>query len=145
MLLAGAANCLEAGQRSVPVALGLSIGVPIVGCYATWEGSDALFLTSLIVAPSLGHFYAGQWGRGLLFTSLRTLAVFGTTYLALGSGNIIQFFGFFYIGVSAYCLITLADWITVPFSAQKYNERFQIKPEIDLQHEQYGINLSYRF
>jgi hypothetical protein len=156
LLLAGTTNHLHAQEKSTTLALGLSMGVPLTTYFAGMSGLlPGIFLPSLLITPNLGHFYAGQWGRGILFTGLRTTVVLGT-YVALISNarasyynyieeGIYESVGIAVIGLSLCGAVTLLDWAFVPSSVQKYNERFQIEPEINLQNGQYGLGFSYRF
>jgi len=156
LLLAGTTNHLHAQEKSTTLALGLSIGVPLTTYFAGMSGLlPGIFLPSLLITPSLGHFYAGQWGRGVLFISLRTTVLLGM-YVALMSNSRASYYysieegiyesvGIAVIGFSLCGAVTLIDWAFVPSSVQKYNTRFQIEPEIDLQNGQYGLGFSYRF
>ncbi len=143
-LLAGTINRLHAQERSTAFALGLSIGVPVVGCFATYSSSPELFLFFFGITPSLGHFYAGQWGRGIGFTALRATFMVATLGAIVGAHDLATALEFFLVGVTGCCTITVADWIMVPSSVRKYNERFEIQPEIDLQNGSYGLGISYR-
>jgi hypothetical protein len=53
---------LSLGATTVPMASGIAIG-PDAGAW--------IFLGGVVVGPSMGHFYAGQVGRGLGTTALR--------------------------------------------------------------------------
>jgi hypothetical protein len=138
-LLAGIPNVLHAQEKSTALALGLSITAPAL-CLFTGPG----IVLGLTVAPSAGHIYAGQWGRGLMFSGLRTAAIVVAVYPALPyvTG---ENMGRIWIGLGACGFITLIDWFMVPSSVQKYNERFQIQPEIDPSEGTYSIGISYRF
>jgi hypothetical protein len=77
------------GERSEATALLLSLcatAIPAVlaAPAAFGEGGEGqgqtaalVFLGSLIVGPSVGHFYAGRPGRGLLGIGVRVVALFG--------------------------------------------------------------------
>ena len=153
VLLTGGTNFLEAQNKSTTLALGLSVGVPVLGCFAAYKvGSRELFLMALAVGPSTGHFYAGQWGTGLLFTGLRTATIAGSIFLAIGvalqaynSDDLYAGLGVLAIGFGACCVISMVDWMRVPSSVHKYNERLQIKPEIDFKDRRYGIGFVYNF
>ena len=139
ILLLGVTNSLHAQKKSPALALGFSIGVPVLSLF-TGPG----IIMGLTVAPSLGHMYAGQWGRAQLFTGLRTTALLVAALCEFpdtASGNM----GFFYIGLGMWGVTTLIDWCMVPSSVEKYNERFQLQPEINLNDGTYGIGISYRF
>lgn len=156
-ILSGSINFLEAQQRSTALALGLSIGVPVVGCLTTYAFEPALSMVILAIGPSAGHFYAEQWTTGLVFTGLRTATLGLSTVIAIAqlwdefseTGD--PWYGFvrgaevFAMGITVCCVIAVVDWIYVPASVNKYNERLQIRPQINLREKQYSIGLAYRF
>lgn len=156
LLLAGTTNHLHAQEKSTALAMGLSIGIPLMSYCATEIGglSPNVLVPSLFITPSLGHFYAGQWGRGILFISLRSMVVLGT-YMALVSNISNNWYDIDHsmqtsleiglIGLSLCGAVTLMDWAFVPSSVEKYNERFHIEPQINLQNGNYGLGFSYRF
>jgi len=145
VLLSGIPNVLHAQERSKAIAIGLSVGVPVVGCYMTYHGAPELFLFSFAVAPSLGHFYAEQWGRGVMFIAIRSLIMIGTFSMAYHSHDIDDVFGALTLGFCGCCTVTLIDWMLVPSSVRIYNQRFQVQPEINLHDGTYGIGISYNF
>jgi hypothetical protein len=146
VLLAGTTDFLHAQKKSAALALGLSVVPSVAGCYhGLHNGLSPMVLASLFIAPSLGHFYAGQWKYGLAFIAARSLVMGGSILLASGSDNTDEKFGTYFLTACTCCAISLADWIMIPFSVREYNERFQIKPEIDLQDGTYGIGISYNF
>jgi hypothetical protein len=146
VLLAGTTDFLHAQKKSLSAALGLSVLVPVAGCYAGVRLESAeLFLLSFGIAPSLGHFYAGQWGRGIAFIGIRSLVMVGTVSMTIQSHDLDDALGALVLGLCGCCTVTLIDWIMVPSSVQKYNERFQIEPQINLQNDQYSLGISYNF
>jgi hypothetical protein len=154
VFLTGGVNSLEAQNKSTTLALGLSVGVPVLGCFAAYKvESPELFLIALAVGPSTGHFYAGQWGTGLLFTGLRTATIAGSIFLAIGVllqtydsyDGLLAGGGVLAIGFGVCCVISMVDWMRVPSSIHKYNERLQIKPEIDFKDRRYGVGFVYNF
>ena len=58
----GTAFALSLGLTAIPVGAGLAIGNDTGG----W-----MFLSGVVIGPSMGHFYAGQPGRALGTTALR--------------------------------------------------------------------------
>jgi hypothetical protein len=139
VLVTGINSHLHAQEKSTALALGLSIGVPVLSLL-TGPG----IIVGLTVAPSAGHFYAGQWGRGLVFSGLRTAVLLVAAASALPyptSENM----GTFYIGLGIWGAITLVDWCMIPSSVEKYNKRFQFTPEININDGNYGIGFSYHF
>lgn len=70
---AGAVDSAHA-RKSPGGALALSLGstaVPMAAGVAAGGGGGWVFLGGLVVGPSVGHFYAGQVGRGLGTVALR--------------------------------------------------------------------------
>ena len=139
ILLAGTINHLHAQEKSTALALGLSISAPVL-CLFTGPG----IILGLTVAPSTGHFYASQWGRGFIFSGLRTAAIIAAVIPALPYVNE-EDMTYILIGLGACGFITLIDWYMVPSSVEKYNQRFQITPEININEGSYGIGFSYHF
>ncbi len=139
ILLAGTTNHLHAQEKSTALALGLSITAPVL-CLFTGPG----LVLGLTVAPSTGHFYAGQWVRGFVFSGLRTAAIIAAAIPALPYVTE-EDKAYILICLGACGFITLIDWFMVPSSVEKYNERFQIEPEIDPIDGRYGIGISYNF
>ena len=139
VLLAGIPRVLQAQEKSTTLALGLSITAPVL-CLFTGPG----IILGATIAPSAGHFYAEQWGRGLVLSGLRTAALIAVVYPALPEVTS-ENMGRVLIGLGVSGFITLVDWFMVPSSVEKYNERFQIEPRINLQSGNYGIGISYNF
>lgn len=145
-LLAGMPNVLHAQDKSTALALGLSVVPSVAGCYyGLHSGSMSLLIPSFFIAPSLGHFYAGQWKIGLTFIAARSLIMAGSILLVSGSDNTDEKFGTYFLAVSTSCAISLLDWIMVPFTVREYNARFRIEPQIDPVEDRYGIGISYSF
>lgn len=151
-LLSGGANFLVAQKKSTAVALGLSIGTTIPACWFSAEiGSPELFVISLVLLPSAGHYYARQVTPACIFTGARTAVVVGGLLLMeeafqedpSAAGLVVTPVA---LGVFAACaIISVIDWALVPTSVQRYNESLQLKPEIDLNEKSYGIGFVYRF
>ncbi|KPK70803.1 hypothetical protein AMJ87_08285 [candidate division WOR_3 bacterium SM23_60] len=139
-LFLGGVTHLSAQRKSTYVGLGLSLGAPVaVFGISALTRSDDVFYVGMIVAPSAGHFYAHQWSRGLMFSSLRA-GFAGLGYLT--------YIDLFIIGAA---VITIIDIVSVPESVRQYNEsllstgKVHIMPQIDPQNERYGISLVYCF
>jgi hypothetical protein len=113
-------------------------------------------VTGIIVGPSVGHFYAGNYMRGFASIGLRAgiaglgfLGVAETYSSDIGGAIICTVIG----GVT--CIAVLASGIydiwTCPDAVQKYNESVRnhgglyLTPDIDLSHKSYGIRLLYGF
>jgi hypothetical protein len=145
-LLLSVTNHLHAQEKSAALALGLSVIPSVVGThYGLYNGPTPLLLSSFFIAPSLGHFYVGQWKIGLTFIAARSLVMAGSILLASGSDNTHQKFGTYFLAFCTCCAISLVDWIMIPFSVREYNECFKIKPDIDPQNGSYGFGISYNF
>jgi hypothetical protein len=168
MLLAGAVTCLNAQRKSPGLALGLSFGVPIVtpfialGLGGILLGGDRvhyvsapLMTASFVFGPSTGHFYAHQWGRGLLYSGLRCgfagIAFLGAWGAAWSGDEANAAMVPLVIGVLGVATVTLIDIASAPSSAHKYNEslrasgKVHIMPRFDTRNERYGISVVYRF
>lgn len=125
------------------LALGLSLGGTAVGhllflttvVLSNRSGNDAaLFITvpMAVIGPSLGHFYTGHVGRGLLMSGLRLTApplmgallisatlnsLFGKEGAAENDVLLFSLLGAGYLG------LVLIDVIDAPQSAKRFNER----------------------
>ncbi len=144
------------GKKSIVLAYGLSVGVPVLmvgGGYIITSSQAGrpnedigFFLIGLGagVAPSIGHFYAGQSGRGCLFLSLEILSA-TLFYAALRQGNPDAAIA---LGVSTgvlYGTTTIVSWTLIPSSISRYNKKLQMKPEIDVKEGRYGLGITFRF
>jgi hypothetical protein len=124
-------------RKSPLVGLGLSVGVPtlglLVGIQLAERGSamglgSALIVTSVIVGPSVGWFYAGHPGYGLATTGGRLTGGLILAWVALeswgrplnSSGTTLAWTGMAVVGVS-----TLVDLAGVPAVIGHDNERIR--------------------
>jgi len=111
-------------------------------------------IPGLLIGPSTGHFYAGQWGRGLKTAGMR-FGVIASTIVLLGSAVLSEEYesaeGIALAGLLAFSGLVLYDIATVPQSVEKHNEFLEMKgkvllaPEIDMQNKRYGIGVRYFF
>jgi hypothetical protein len=153
-----------------------SAGATLVPCLSAYliRGTIPNYLVvmqlGLIVGPSAGHFYAGQWRRGLSTSGLRL----GITALGLGTAYVVAVvaavsndsdysldpddFGKF---VPAFTLAIITEAIviihgiyditTAPNSVRKYNEspgvmnRLNFVPHIDMKTKAYRLSFVYNF
>jgi hypothetical protein len=138
IILAGAINVVHAQRKSEAVALGLSIGCPTVCCL-----NDCGLPLALTIAPSAGHYYAGHWGTGLIFTGLRITTLLVMAYPLLPDDKYKKTTGVTFTCIGVCGFITLIEWSLIPSSVEYHNARCQIKPEIDLQGCQYSLGISY--
>jgi hypothetical protein len=88
------------------------------------EGASLVLLGSLVVGPSLGHFYAGKPGRALLGMGIRSAALFGLAGAVAMSwdeesagGNTLAVAS---LGIGAASIVW--DIASAPASARRYNE-----------------------
>jgi hypothetical protein len=151
---AGAAPADEPRSPLVATALAAApIGLSVaLGIAAAETDSDALGFaatTGLLVGPSLGHFYAGEWGRGLFTAGARTA---GIGLILLGAfagwgecergasyddpchaegaeeaedGRVVMG-----IGAGVFVAATVYDVVDAPFAARRFNERFTVAPTL---------------
>jgi len=154
VLLTGGINSLEAQNKSTTLALGLSVGVPVAGCLTAYALESPIpFLLIFAVGPSTGHFYAENWTTGFAFTGLRTATM--TVFIIWAMAEVLQTYdlyeGFAHggavlgIGFAVCCAISVVDWAFVPTSVRKWNEKLQLRPEIDFKNRRYGVGFVYNF
>ncbi len=125
-----------------------------IALFAQPHTGVALGGAGLLFGPSLGHFYAHQWGRGLISIGFRTaivgMGIYGVYGAAAYEGDAMAIatgvaFGSALIGSIVY------DFATAPASVRTYNaqiekmSRMQLVPYIDLRNEKYGLVFVYRF
>lgn len=149
----------ERNEKSTGAALGLAIGVTALSTgigFVTVDQpgfSAPLLISGSCIAPSLGHIYAGNWGRAGLFIGLRGATLVGAILLvnaatsnASGIGeNIDAGIGTAMFGCAVGIALISWDWALTPSSVQEYNNRLNIKPEIDLKNKAYGVGFTYHF
>jgi hypothetical protein len=161
------------GQKSSSTAISYSIGatilpsVPLMLC--AWHGnpeeslivgSFILSASGVIIGPSMGHFYAGNTGRGFKSIGFRTIS--GGAFFLSSLAFLSNVYGENFEHVELYAAISIAsgictagsilfDIFTCPSSVEKYNESIlnhgglYFTPEIDLSSKSYGIRLVYNF
>ena len=139
-LLAGTINHLHAQRKSETLALGLSIGCPVVCCLHDYGLPLALTFT-----PSLGHYYAGQWGTGLIFTGLRITTLMAMSYPLIPNDTAETNPGMIFACIGICGFITLIEWSMIPASVEHHNTRFQVEPEMDVLNSEYSLGISYNF
>jgi hypothetical protein len=92
----------------------------VAAFFSAASQNGIVFLTALGLGPSLGFFYGGCWGRGLLTATLRMGATFGLIALAYSdevSSN------FAYVWLGAMVGSALIDVATVRGSVRRHNAR----------------------
>jgi len=139
-LLAVTTDLLHAQRKSETIALGLSIGCPAVCCM-----NDCGLPLALSFAPSLGHYYAGSWGTGLIFTGLRIATLMAMSYPLLPDTTFNNNTGIAFTCIGVCGFIALIEWSLIPRSVEYQNARLHIEPEMTLQNEEYSLGISYNF
>ncbi|UCC11782.1 MAG: hypothetical protein JSW02_10625 [candidate division WOR-3 bacterium] len=139
-LLAGSINHLNAQRRSETLALGLSIGCSAICCL-----NDCGLPLALTFTPSLGHYYAGSWSTGLIFTGLRVTTLMAMSYPLLPDDTADTNTGMVFTCIGICGFITLIEWSLIPTSVEYHNARLQVKPEMDIQNGEYALGISYNF
>ncbi len=155
------------GRKSEVLAVGLSLGATLIPCTIGYSveseennvGFWSLIVPGITIGPSVGHFYANQWKRGLTTAGLR-LGILGAGiiwfHLATESdGSLWDRFddaviigGATAIALGAHALYDIA---AAQESAKKYNEMLEtsgktlIIPRIDPHHKRCGISFFYCF
>ncbi len=119
-----------------------------------------MIVSSVFIGPSVGHFYAGQWGRGFKTIGIRlgigaagiltTASLFSALDVSTDPADIDKFLiSTLPLGLAASLIIVqgIYDISATRKSVRKYNERLnlQLQPEINLQEKRFGVGLLYRF
>lgn len=121
---------------------------------APWGAVAGTFLL-----PSVGHAYAGDWGRGLKFLGGELLALLVMS--SATSDNVYSYTGFtsyetgtendWLIGVGAITLIGLRIWEHVDAykTAKNYNtnlyRKLSLSPVVSVEDKSVGMQFSYNF
>jgi len=141
----GIASALSLGTTVIPAGLGFLVK------------NYYLSATGIIVGPSVGHFYANQWSRGLKSAGLRAgiiavpvaLLIWGDVSQDLGKLLLVFLTSIPATGILAY--LTINDIATAPSSVRKYNESIDkmgnvyFVPKIDIKEESYELSVVYCF
>ncbi|MCK4255376.1 hypothetical protein KAX35_00690 [candidate division WOR-3 bacterium] len=147
--------------KSEKTAIALSFGATVVPFIGVWAfpppATRFLCVLGLTAGPSMGHFYARQWKRGLVTTGIRAVLVAGGValfehwYNAGLSGETneaeIYLVALTLIGIIGSALY---DMGTAYSSVRKYNESIKksnvyLVPKIDMEKESYGVSLVHCF
>jgi hypothetical protein len=145
-------------STGVPLIIGLGLAVADAPAPADTY-SAILILGGVVVGPSVGHFYAGNTGHGVLTIGLRSVGLAGGTlglYLwAIAEVENVESVGALGIIIfvpSAALMLGSAvyDIATASGAARKYNEkkrlsRFSIGPTYIAAESTPGIAVKYRF
>lgn len=118
-----------------------------------------LCVAGVIVGPSMGHFYAGNYGRGFASIGFRTgvagLGFLGIAGVVTSDLDYIEqgIIGTVIVGVTGIAVLAsgIYDIWTCPNSVEEYNKSvqkyggFYLAPEINVIDESYGLTLGYCF
>jgi hypothetical protein len=109
---------------AVPVA----VSAPSAFSESGSQGAAWVFLGSLVVGPSLGHFYADRSGRALLGLGIRTAAIVGlvgaTTISWDNQSTGGDALALVSLGIGAVSVVW--DIASAPASARRYNETHRL-------------------
>ena len=143
---------LSLGASVIPIGTGLGIRFGMENNYGL-----GLAAVGVIVGPSVGHFYANQWGRGLKSAGLRA-GIITVPVALLMWADVSQDLGKLGIGlltliptVGILAGLTINDIVTAPSSVRKYNESIgktgnvYLMPRINMEEESYGLSIVYNF
>jgi hypothetical protein len=156
------------GLKSETAAVWWSIGATFVpsgaGALLIGLGEEGIgagmIITSFMIGPSAGHFYAEQWGKGLKTTGIRlgigavgcasTIILAALTVRSLDPEYADEMFiSLIPTAAASVAVIVygIYDITTTPASVRKYNEqlKLQIRPELDLREKKFGFGLVYHF
>lgn len=156
---------LKSSTTAVSLSMGSTVlpSVPLLVCAPMGGLNGALgpvcvgsCVAGVIVGPSVGHFYAGNYMRGFASVALRT-GVAGLGFLGVVETYSSDIEGAIICTVigGAACIAVLASGIydiwTCPNSVEKYNRSVRgygglyLAPRINLTENSYGLTLGYSF
>lgn len=116
----------DAAPRSPYVALTLSaLGTAVPAAMMYSDSSDMAFVgwMALLLAPSMGHWYAGKrftLGMGVRLTSVGLIAMAVNN----GSSDIV------YTAIAALAMGSALDLATAPDAARRHNARLKLTPTV---------------
>jgi hypothetical protein len=88
---------------------------------ASWYSRNGyVILAGLALGPSLGFFYGGCWGRGLLTAGLRVVATYAVAAIALGDHGAGPALAYGWLGGMAASAIL--DMATVGPAVRRHNQ-----------------------
>jgi hypothetical protein len=112
------ASGVRTGLPSENTAILLSVLGSAAGVLSAYSRNDYAFLTCLTIGPSLGFFYGGCWGRGILTAALRLAATATAVAVALGDDDIVAT-GYLWVG--AMIGTSILDIATVKRAVRRHN------------------------
>lgn len=121
-----------AGGTPLPsenTAMALSLIGSAAAVASVYSQNGYAFLTCLTVGPSLGFFYGGCWGRGLLTASLRLAGTFAAVAIALNDDTGLAT-GYIWFG--AMIGTSLLDIATVRSSVRRHNAKVMARRGFDV-------------
>jgi len=132
----------------------------LVGRYIQPHVGVSLGLAGIVFGPSVGHFYAHEWKRGLISAGVRVAIPAACMVPIILLANVSMEPAFVNWGVITITAISggallfysiVYDIATAPASVRKYNERIekrgslQFQPLIDVGKKRIGLSVVYRF
>jgi hypothetical protein len=126
---------MEANNEDVAMSLAISTTVGGLGIvYAAARSSvpqlAAIGVIGMLVGPSAGHFYAGEWGHALAMTGVRSAAAIATTIGVIESTTSVadgpqpnhsRALDLVVVGGAAYLIATVYDIVDSRTAARRAN------------------------
>ena len=142
----------------------LAVGLSVIGTAIPWcllltgkgDSSDVVMLElgGTIIGPSLGYFYGGLFGRGLIGIGIRSLCfsslVAGFSRAWDQGKDDAASYILAYGGLGGYIISTIYDIAAVSRAVRKRNESqknvaFSLSPVVNPQKKAYGITVQLQF
>ncbi len=129
--MAGDVSGLPSENTAVALgAVGALAGVFLPLVDSQGSGGGWALLTTWCAGPSLGFFYGGCWGRGLLTTGLRFGLCLAGALAALDSDN---YGGIVYLWLGGMAATTMWDLVTTRRAVRKRNQRIAARQGLRLE------------
>jgi len=148
--------CLSLGATVIPLSLAIAINENDFFDYS-------LLISGIVIGPSVGHWYAGQYSRGWLTAGLRlgiglsgavTFGMLVLTPLMQNDIERVHLTPGWIVFYTTSCILTCSmiyDIASVPKSVRKYNEsigyssNLQFVPDIDAKNKSCRLSVVYQF
>lgn len=130
---------LKSEKAGVRWSIGTTVAACGLGVLFFWQIQEEVGLSmiggGLLAGPSVGHFYANQWGRGCIGIGSRILVGGATTLLLWSAGtgeaySAMPVIG--WIGCGATLGLILWDIATVPHSVRRHNIAVEKSTKLNL-------------
>ncbi len=114
-----------------------SLGVVYAAARSSVPQLAAIGVIGLVVGPSAGHFYAGEWGHALAMSGLRTAGAIVLTVGVIGAmstrddappPNHSRAWDMIVVGGATYLVATVWDIVDSRGAARRANARLTIAP-----------------